>query len=211
MERRSIIRPKLLQQYPKGSPQRETGVELLKSNVLQLEDRAHQLLKLIRLRLGKDLQQDASEHCERVLHRSARICTDFVTPDLEWEKLVSSSILGGRHTVRHTHPRGAESSISDFTTSMTRFTVEDSTAGLGQTIRTGRPLAVGSSDHDVSGLCMSSWARRMPEVLAVGRSCGRSVDSTARNSRQCEHELELRDGVENRMLPSEEKQQSEPR
>ena len=72
-ERKVTIGPKLLQQFPKGSPQREIGWELLKSGVLQQEDGATQLLKLIRLRLGKDLQQDVSEHCERVLHRSARL------------------------------------------------------------------------------------------------------------------------------------------
>ena len=54
------------------STETEIGLELLKSGVLQLEDGATQLLKLIRLRLGKDLQQDVSEHYKRFLHRSAR-------------------------------------------------------------------------------------------------------------------------------------------
>ena len=72
-ERMVTIGPKLLQQFPKGSPQREIGLELLKLGVLQLEDGATQLLKLIRLRLGKDLQQDVSEHYKRFLHRSARL------------------------------------------------------------------------------------------------------------------------------------------
>ena len=49
-------------------------------------------------------------------------------------------------------------------TSMARATVEDSTAGLGQTIRTGRPLVGGLSFHGVSGLCMSSLAH----VLLLG-------------------------------------------
>ena len=48
-------------------------MELLKSVVLQLEDGATQLLKVIRLRLGKALQQDVSEHYKRFLHRSARL------------------------------------------------------------------------------------------------------------------------------------------
>ena len=72
-ERRITIGPKLLQQFLKGSPQREIGLELLKSNVLRLEDGANQLLKLIRLRFGKDLQQDVSEHNKRFFHRSARL------------------------------------------------------------------------------------------------------------------------------------------
>ena len=72
-ERKATIGPKLLQQFPKHSPQSEIGLELLKSGVLQLEDGATQLLKLIRLRLGKDLQQDVSEHYKRFLHRSARM------------------------------------------------------------------------------------------------------------------------------------------
>ena len=76
-DRKVTLGPKLLQQFPKGSPQREIGLELLKSGVLQLEDGATQLLKLIRLRLGKDLQQDvsfrtsvstinATLHCRRI-------------------------------------------------------------------------------------------------------------------------------------------------
>ena len=72
-DRKVTLGPKLLQQFPKGSPQREIGLELLKSGVLQLEDGATQLLELIRLRLGKDLQQDVSEHYKRFLHRSARL------------------------------------------------------------------------------------------------------------------------------------------
>ena len=67
-ERKVTVGPKLLQQFPKSSPQREIGLELLKSGVLQLEDGAAQLLKLIR-----DLQQDVSEHHKRFLHRSARL------------------------------------------------------------------------------------------------------------------------------------------
>ena len=72
-ERKVTFAPKLLQQFPKSCPQREIGLEPLKSGVLQLEDGATQLLKLTRLRLGKDLQQDVSEHYKRYLHRSARL------------------------------------------------------------------------------------------------------------------------------------------
>ena len=73
-ERKVTIGPKLLQQFPKkGFPQSEIRLGLLKSGVLQLEDGATQLLKLIRLRLGQDLQQDVSEHYKRFLHRSARL------------------------------------------------------------------------------------------------------------------------------------------
>ena len=46
-------------------------------------------------------------------------------------------------------------------TSMTRATV-DSTASLGETLRTGRPLVGGSSFHGVSALCMSSLPHRLP-------------------------------------------------
>ena len=59
--------------FPKIFSQREIGLELVKSGVLQLEDGATQLLKLIRLRLGEDLQQDVSEHHTRFFHRSARL------------------------------------------------------------------------------------------------------------------------------------------
>ena len=44
-DRKVTLGPKLLQQFPKGSPQREIGLELLKSGVLQLKDGATQLLK----------------------------------------------------------------------------------------------------------------------------------------------------------------------
>ena len=47
--------------------EREIGLELLISSVLQFEDGARQLLKLIRLRLGKDLQQALSEHFKAFL------------------------------------------------------------------------------------------------------------------------------------------------
>ena len=63
----------LSQQFPKSSPQREISLELLKPNVLQLEDAARQLLRLIRLRPGKDLQQDVSEHYMRFLRCSERM------------------------------------------------------------------------------------------------------------------------------------------
>ena len=44
--------------------------------------------------------------------------------------------------------------------SMTRATAEDSTAGLGQTLRTGRPLVGGSCFHGVSGMCANPLAHR---------------------------------------------------
>ena len=96
---------------------------------------------------------------------------------------------------------------------MTRATVEDSTAGLGQTLRTVRPVVVGLSDHDFSGMCTGSWARRMPEALAVRQLLVAHTSVWTQRGLDCmlQHELELRDGVEIRMLPYEEKQQSDPR
>ena len=52
--------------------ERENGLALLKPNFLKLEDGACHLLKLSRVRLGKDLQQDVFEHNKRFFHRSAR-------------------------------------------------------------------------------------------------------------------------------------------
>ena len=49
-------------------------------------------------------------------------------------------------------------------TSMTPATVEDSTAGLGQTLRTGHPLVGGLCLH---GVCTSSLAPRPPGGLQV--------------------------------------------
>ena len=45
---------------------------------------------------------------------------------------------------------------------MPRATVEDSTAGPCQALRTGRPLVGGLSFHGVSGLSTSSLAHRLP-------------------------------------------------
>ena len=45
---------------------------------------------------------------------------------------------------------------------MNPATVEDSTASLGQALRTTRPQIGGLSLRDVSGLCMNSTARRLP-------------------------------------------------
>ena len=84
-ERKVTVGSKLLQQFPWGSPEREIGLELLKSDVLQLKEGATQLLKLVRLRLGKDLQQPfpspfrAALHCRgikpaRASHAGSRIC-----------------------------------------------------------------------------------------------------------------------------------------
>ena len=72
---RSTIGPRRLQQFPKGSPQRErqNHLELLKPNFLKLEHGARHLLKLSCVRLGKDLQQDVFEHNKRFFHRSARV------------------------------------------------------------------------------------------------------------------------------------------
>ena len=50
-------------------------------------------------------------------------------------------------------------------TSMTRATVEDSTAGLGQTLRTGPPLVGGLSFHHVSRMCMNPTAHSFPRGI----------------------------------------------
>ena len=44
---------------------------------------------------------------------------------------------------------------------MNRAGVEGSMAGLGQTLRTGRPLVGGFSFHDVSVMCMSPLVHRL--------------------------------------------------
>ena len=46
-------------------------------------------------------------------------------------------------------------------------TVEDSTAGLGHTLRAGRPLVGEVSFHDVSGMCMNSVAPGLPRGIQV--------------------------------------------
>ena len=50
-------------------------------------------------------------------------------------------------------------------TSMTHATVEASTAGLGQTVRTKRPLVGGLSFDDVSGMWTSPLAHRLPRGI----------------------------------------------
>ena len=54
-------------------------------------------------------------------------------------------------------------------TSMTRATVEGSTRGLGQTLRTGRSLIGGLSVHGVSGICMRSLAHGQSLAPGVGQ------------------------------------------
>ena len=61
-------------------------------------------------------------------------------------------------------------------TSVTLATVEDSTAGLGQTLRTGGSLVGGFSFHGVSGLCMNPWdigchVEFKPRVFETHVSC----------------------------------------
>ena len=46
-----------------------------------------------------------------------------------------------------------------------RKEVVDGTAGLGQTLRAGRPPVGGLTFHGVSGLCMSSLAHRLPSGI----------------------------------------------
>ena len=72
-DKRATVGPRLLQQFQLGSPQRSYGIELLKSGVLAKVDGAQKLLTALRLHLGKDTQQDVSEHYKRFLHRSSRL------------------------------------------------------------------------------------------------------------------------------------------
>ena len=59
------------------------------------------------------------------------------------------------------------SSESPSSTSMTRATVEDNTASLGQTPRSERPLVGGLSFHDVSRMCtnLGTLAARRNSIL----------------------------------------------
>ena len=65
---------------------------------------------------------------------------------------------------------------------MTRAAVEDSTAGLGQTLRTERLVVGGLSFHDVSGMCMNSLAQQLPghETPRPTQACS-GVRTTACN------------------------------
>ena len=69
---------------------------------------------------------------------------------------------------------------------MTRATVEDSTEGLGQTLRTGRPLVGGLSFHGISELRMNSLARWLSTgIQAQGARrgpCGLVVGSLNRRA-----------------------------
>ena len=65
--------PRLLSQFLTGSPQRSCGLDLLKSGALVQKDGATKLIESLRLHLGKDTQQDVSEHYKRFLYRSSRL------------------------------------------------------------------------------------------------------------------------------------------
>ena len=77
--------------------------------MLQLEDGATQLKKLIRLRLGKDLQQDVSEHYKRFLHRSARLYQQsmqhYIAEESNlltgFEQVFVFGVAGKSHTYNH--------------------------------------------------------------------------------------------------------------
>ena len=61
---------------------------------------------------------------------------------------------------------------------MTRATVDDSTAGVGRTLRTGRPLVGGLSFHGVSVMCMSSrWHMDCQEEFRLNASKGRPTQA----------------------------------
>ena len=78
--------------------------------------------------------------------------------------------------MRHSHLWGASESPEFFghrlQTSRTHETVEESTAGLGQSFRTGRPLVGGLCFHGVSGLCMNHLAHWQPRGIQ-GPGCMR--------------------------------------
>ena len=58
-------------QFQPGSPQHSYGIKLLRTGTLVQHDGAQKLLEALRLQLGTDTQQDASEHYRRFLHQSS--------------------------------------------------------------------------------------------------------------------------------------------
>ena len=76
-------------------------------------------------------------------------------------------------------------------TSMTRATVEDSTAGLGQILRTGRPLVGGFSFHGVSRTCMHPLAHtgsvRLKSFHSVRSPCWAWPGSQKKNKHSQTH------------------------
>ena len=65
------------------------------------------------------------------------------------------------HSVELTNTNSVESRNNRLQTSVTRATVEDGMAGLGQTLWDGLWL-VGLSFHSVSGMCMNPLVHRLP-------------------------------------------------
>ena len=78
-------------------------------------------------------------------------------------------------------PRVPRSSTS---TSMTRE--QDRPTGLGQTLRTRRPLVGGFSDHDVSVLCTSTQAHRMPGGIQPRVEAPRMLEALGGRTTACQ-------------------------
>ena len=71
-DKRATCGPKLLSKFKIASAERSIGLSLLKAGELQKTNGCENLLKVIRTTLGKELEQDVSEHYQRYLHRGAR-------------------------------------------------------------------------------------------------------------------------------------------
>ena len=145
-ERRIAIGSKPLQQFLKGSPQREIGLELLKANVLQLED--NQLLKLFRLRFGKDLQQDVSEHYKRFFHRSACLYQRSMQHCVAEESKLHERALQAVRSVSNT-------SESETGETATKEIIADVLRGF---LRLESAALAGSEQVFVSGVACKSYA-----------------------------------------------------
>ena len=70
--KRGTCGPRLLHKFREGSAERSLGLSLLRDGSLLKGDGCDKLLALIRKTLGKELEQDVSEHYQRYLHRGAR-------------------------------------------------------------------------------------------------------------------------------------------
>ena len=61
-DKRKTVGPKLLAKFRQGAADRALGMALLKDGKLQEADGAEALMKMFRATLGKELEQDVSEH-----------------------------------------------------------------------------------------------------------------------------------------------------
>ena len=150
--KRGTCGPKLLQKFREGSAERALGLSLLRDGTLQKAEGCQALLTLIRQTLGKEVEQDVSEHYQRYLHRGAhrygqsmqsyiaeeaqlhdRALKAVASVETDTKTLLADS-LRGFLLLELSSLTGSEQ-VNIYTTSEKRTADENMDVGVGKTIK----------------------------------------------------------------------------